>query len=216
MSRRHRRRKEQSRRAAAIVAGLTAAALLLTITACAIIKGNTPKESPQEATGEPQTASQQTPHPSQQTPVCGESAVENSPDAAPQWEPDESEVDYLAKTIYGEAGVVRSKARQAAVAWCILNRVDSPIFPDTIAEVVTAPYQFAGYHADRTPPEAYYELARDVLTRYHAEQQGETDAGRTLPREYLYFTGDGTENYSTATWRGTDYWDWSLPDPYSD
>lgn len=153
---------------------------------------------------------------------AGTTAAENPGESAEPtvppdtWEPDELEVAYIAKTIYGEAGVVPSKARQAAVGWCILNRVDSPGFPDTVAEVVTARFQFAGYHAEAEPPEKYFELARDILTRHHREQQGEADVGRTLPKGWCFFTGDGRENHFTEEWCGTVTWDWSLPDPYSD
>lgn len=64
--------------------------------------------------------------------------------------PNAAEVEALAKLIYGEAGIVPSTTEQAAVVWCVLNRVDDPRFPDTVLEVIEAPYQFSGY--DRCPP----------------------------------------------------------------
>lgn len=176
-----------------------------------------------DSSPEPQApvAGDHTPTSAPSTPADGLSAAENtknSPPPAPAdtWEPNEAEVAYIAKTIYGEAAVVQSKARQAAVGWCILNRVDDPSFQNTVAEVVTAPHQFAGYSESANPPEEYFELARDILTRYHREQQGETEVGRTLPQGWCFFTGDGKENYFTEEWRGTDYWDWALPDPYTE
>lgn len=193
-----------------IIFGIAAAALIfaLAVRYQAEVKGQA--TAPTAPTAAPTATPDPTPAPPQETPVNDAPAAEKEP----EWEPDEAEVAYIAKTIFGEAGVVSSKARRAAVGWCILNRVDSPIFPNTVEAVVTAPSQFHGYSEDCEPPESYYELARDILTRYHREQQGETDAGRTLPQDYLYFWGDGKENHFTKDWRGKDYWNWSLPDPY--
>lgn len=193
-----------------IIFGIAATALIFALAARyqAEVKGRV--TAPTAPTAAPTATPYPTPTPPQETPVNNTPAAEKEP----EWEPDEAEVAYIAKTIFGEAGVVRSKARRAAVGWCILNRVDSPTFPDTVEAVVTAPAQFHGYREDCEPPESYYELARDILTRYHREQQGEADAGRTLPQGYLYFWGDGKENHFTKDWLGKDYWNWSLPDPY--
>ena len=64
--------------------------------------------------------------------------------------PNAAEVEALAKLIYGEAGIVPSTTEQAAVVWCVLNRVDDPRFPDTVLEVIEAPYQFSGYDTARS------------------------------------------------------------------
>lgn len=66
----------------------------------------------------------------------------------PAYIPDAAEVEALAKMLYGEARGVVSDTEKAACVWCVLNRVDDPRFPDTVLEVVAAPYQFAGYSAD--------------------------------------------------------------------
>ena len=130
------------------------------------------------------------------------------------WMPDETDVEYIAKTVYGEALIVKSDTRRAAVVWCILNRVDAKGYPDTIEGVVTAPYQFSGYDPDHPVTEDLRDLTIDVLQRWNAEKNGETDVGRVLPKGYCFFVGDGFENYFTDEWKGTDYWDWSLPSPY--
>lgn len=57
-----------------------------------------------------------------------------------EYVPNAAEVEALAKLIYGEAGIVPSTTEQAAVVWCVLNRVDDPRFPDTVLEVIEAPY----------------------------------------------------------------------------
>jgi hypothetical protein len=121
-------------------------------------------------------------------------------------------IELIGRTIWGEAGGVESTAERAAVAWCILNRVDAT--GKTIEEVVTAPSQFYGYRTYGDCPEEHLELAEDVLARWEAEKNGTCASGRTLPAGYLYFTGDGQRNHFTKTWGGTDYWTWSLPNPY--
>lgn len=132
------------------------------------------------------------------------------------WDPDPLEVEALAKMLYGEARGISSDMEKAACCWCVLNRVDSPLFPDTVLEVLEAPGQFCGYD-ERHPlwPELE-ELAADVLCRHHAEQEGEEDCGRVLPKEYLYFAGDGQHNHFCTSWQGGEAWGWSLEDPYGE
>ena len=133
-----------------------------------------------------------------------------------QYTPDAAEVEALARMLYGEARGIASDMEKAACVWCVLNRVDDPCFPDTVLEVLEAPYQFAGYSADYPVLPELAALAADVLTRYHAERDGDTDAGRVLPAEYVYFTGDGRRNYFTAEWKSDDAFQWTLTNPYDD
>ena len=132
------------------------------------------------------------------------------------WEPSEEDVTFLAKTLYGECRGVASRDEQAAVAWCILNRVDSPRFQgDTVREIVTAPGQFSGYNECFPVTNDLKSLAIDVLKRWHAEYCGLTeDAGRTLPSDYFFFHGDGERNYFRKEFNSKKYWDWSLDSPY--
>ena len=81
----------------------------------------------------------------------------------------ESDVELIAKTVWQEARGIPSKAEQAAVVWCILNRVDDDRWGDTIAEVVTAPHQFA-YDAGAPVTDELRRLAEDVR---EAEQRHE-------------------------------------------
>lgn len=134
---------------------------------------------------------------------------------APAWEPDTEEVVMLAKLVWGEAGGIPSTTEQAAVVWCVLNRVDSPKYPDTVAEVVTQRYQFAGYKESNPATEEFMEIARDVLVRWHSEKNGTSDVGRVLPKDYLYFTGDGVRNYFTTEWSSSAAaYGWTLHSPY--
>ena len=132
----------------------------------------------------------------------------------------DNDIDLLARTIWAEAECVDSTAERAAVAWCVLNRVDRNAAPDelqaAIAETILAPAQFA-CKLTGTPPSWAKTLARDVVNRWEREHAGFDDVGRTLPADYLYFTGDGAHNNFTINWpNDTNYWDWSLPDPYTE
>lgn len=153
---------------------------------------------------------------------AGATATPTSQPATPTPEPvkeekvlDPAEVEYIGRTIWGEADGVKSKAERAAVAWCILNRVDAT--GQTIEEVVTAPKQFHGYRPADTwgeCPQRHLDLAADVLARWYAEKDGAEEVGRVLPAAYTFFVGDGERNHFTIEWRSTDFWDWSLADPY--
>ena len=119
-------------------------------------------------------------------------------------EPDWTQAaEYIAKTVYGEAGIC-CKTEQAAVVWCILNRVDSfdGYYPDDIIAVITQPGQFHGYKAEQSVEAELYELALDVIGRWQREKDGEADTGRVLPADYLFFSGDGTRNYFRKDRRG--------------
>lgn len=127
-------------------------------------------------------------------------------------EPTDDEIRLIAQVIWAEARGVDSRMEQAAVAWCILNRVDAGY--GSIEEVVTAPAQFA-YRRGLPVKEAMYELAKDVAARWVQEKRGAVEVGRVLPEDYLWFAGHGGHNWFRCEYRSKAYWDWSLPDPYS-
>ena len=128
----------------------------------------------------------------------------------------EADVEMLARLIWVEARGVKSKTEQAAVVWCVLNRLDNPDrLENSIAEVVCAPYQF-DYRPWVPVTDEFKALAADVLERWQAEKSGVEDVGRVLPAEYQYFEGWGGRNWFSAEWRSDEYWDWSLPSPYED
>ena len=124
----------------------------------------------------------------------------------------ESDVELIAKTIYGEARGC-STVEQSAVIWCILNRVDAGY--GSIEHVITKPYQFTGYKESNPVQGEFVDLAIDVLVRWQAEKHCVGDVGRTLPKEYLWFRGDGKQNIFRDKYDG-DYnvWDWNCLNPY--
>lgn len=119
----------------------------------------------------------------------------------PSWTPAAEDVEAIARTLYGECRGAETEAEKEAVAWVILNRVDAG-YSDTVLGVVSAPGQFAGYNAEHPLWPELVEVARRVLTLHHREQLGESVA-RVLPREYLWFSGDGTRNYFRCEYEGT-------------
>ena len=120
--------------------------------------------------------------------------------------------EYLANVTWGEAHGC-SVTEQAAVMWCVLNRVDSPLYPDSVVEVITQKSQFNGYSEDNPITNEMLQLANSVLTYW---SEGD-DSGRVLPKEYLHFTGDGEHNYFYTEWASDAVaWDWSLPSPYEE
>ena len=127
------------------------------------------------------------------------------------------EIPYIARTVWGEARGC-SETEQAAVIWCILNRVDSSIryMPDNIIDVVTQKHQFLGYVKTFPVTEKIRELVIDVLTRWEMEKAGVENVGRILPPEYMWFHGDGRHNHFRDSYRGGNRWDWSLDSPYED
>ena len=117
----------------------------------------------------------------------------------PTYVPDEADVTALARMAWGEARGL-ADYEIAAVMWCVLNRIDAG-YGDTVLDVVSAPGQFAGYSERNPVDEHIAEIARDVLTRHHAEQQGE-DVPREIGPAYLWFSGRNGHNWFRAAYGG--------------
>lgn len=123
------------------------------------------------------------------------------------------EIEMIAKVLYREARGVKDKDQIAAVAWCILNRVDHPDHPNTISEVITESEQFAWI--EDTPIESWLlRIAEDVVYKWQLEKYSNVEVGRTLPKDYCFFVGDGTINYFRKDFTSKEVWDWSLPKQY--
>ena len=110
----------------------------------------------------------------------------------------EDDVAEVAKMLWGEArGCARDN--QIKCAWVVCNRVDDERFPNTIQEVLGQPHQFHGYDSTYPVTSELYDVAFDVLTRWSYEKQG-VPVRRELPSTYLWFTGDGEQNYFREAW----------------
>jgi len=137
----------------------------------------------------------------------------------------EADAIALAKMTWGEAGAVKdqtlpngrvisSTAQKAAVMWTALNPYDAGI-ADSLLGVITKPNSFYGYDPAHPVQEDLLALAYDVLDRWEREKLGETDVGRVLPADYIYFTGDGKYNYFRNEFKTDVFYDWQLEDIYS-
>lgn len=105
----------------------------------------------------------------------------------------EQEAIELAKVIEVEVrgGTDTEKSK---VAWCVLNRVDNGGFGNGIMGVISHPGAFA-YRPGAHYTAQSYKIAKDVLNRWNNEKNNHYSEGRTLPRSYLYFAGDGKLNH---------------------
>ena len=94
-------------------------------------------------------------------------------------------------------------AQRTAPIWCACNRADA--WGMTLEEVMHSD-AFHGLLTEREVPEEWYDLARETLVRWELEKMGYIDVGRTLPSEYLYFSGNGVVNvYRTEYIGGVEY-----------
>lgn len=130
----------------------------------------------------------------------------------------------LAKTVTAEIGgltnaTAYSTARmeEAAVVWCVLNRVDAKYeegTPEQVTGCLKAPHQFAyRYYGDIH--KGIEDLCIDVLIRWQLEHSGLlVDCGRVLPPSYKFFHGDGTHNHFRKEFESCEYWGWIYQDPY--
>lgn len=127
----------------------------------------------------------------------------------------EKEIEMLAKVVYKEAGGIKWKHHKAAVVWCVLNRLDSGIYGDSMYDIIVQPNAFA-YYPETKVREEFVELVIDVMTRWLLEHEGYTEVGRVLSSEYIYFHGaDGVNKFKKKV-NDRVYWDWSLESPYAD
>lgn len=94
-------------------------------------------------------------------------------------------------------------AQRTAPIWCACNRADA--WGLTLDEVMHSD-AFHGLLTEREVPAEWYDLARETLARWELEKMGYIDVGRTLPSEYLYFSGNGKYNtYRTEYIGGAEY-----------
>lgn len=125
----------------------------------------------------------------------------------------QDETIMLAKLIYKETRGVNSTAHKAAVVWCVLNRLDTGEYGESIKTVITSKHQFA-WDPNTKIEDEFLELSNDVLIRWLLEKEGFSNVGRVLPNDYLFFAGRNGLNYFRKNYHDKEYWDWSLQSPY--
>lgn len=103
-----------------------------------------------------------------------------------------ADAEEMARVVYGTA-LYNSTEAQRAVMWCIINRVESPLYPDTVVEVCQQPSQWMGYSADTPVLGQLYDLAVEVLEAW------ENGGARNLPEGCLWFDWNGNEAITFRT-----------------
>lgn len=132
----------------------------------------------------------------------------------------DKEIVKIAQTILGECGSdYLSLHEKASVAWTILNHVDSPLVKHTTIDKVINKSTFHGYSSSNPKKDWCLEMAGDICIRWTLEKIGLEYVGRTLPKEYLFFSSykgeDGLpHSRSRIGYKDRVYYDWSLPLPY--
>ena len=102
------------------------------------------------------------------------------------------EVTLVAQTLWGEARGC-SRDEQKLVAWCICNRADAR--EQSIEEVITAPYQFAGYDPDHPVEPEIVEVAEEVLQTWSRGEEALVLPPYATTPNYQFFGGDGVHNW---------------------
>ena len=87
-------------------------------------------------------------------------------------------------------------AEKALIAECIMNRVNSPLFPNTVYDVLMQPGQFAGIE---------HLILMETMSKYVTQDvRDAVDLYLTHPEQfqhgYLFFSGDGYRSYFRTTY----------------
>ena len=112
-----------------------------------------------------------------------------------------AEAEYIAKLLYGQARY-NSPEAQKAIAWLIINRVESPYCPNTVQEVVEQPSQWMGYNDNNIIEDRLYEVALTAVNDWH------NGAHRPFSADFLYMVWTSDEITLRTTFeetRGTQY-----------
>ena len=97
------------------------------------------------------------------------------------------DAEYMAKVVAG-CSTYYDENVQRAVAWCVLNRVDSALYPDTIKEVCEQANQWQGYE-NAAVIDSICELCQSVIDTW------KSGGKRDVPQDCLFLrmTADGVE-----------------------
>lgn len=91
------------------------------------------------------------------------------------------EAQAMARVLYGTAQH-HSREAQKAVCWCILNRVESSLFPNSVEEVCSQSKQWMGYSDTNPVTQDLYDVADEVLTEWR------NDGIRPFGQEFLFLS----------------------------
>lgn len=104
------------------------------------------------------------------------------------------EGEYIARVLYGYRNNSERDLRTAV--WCILNRVDSSRYPDTVKEVCQQDSQWIGYSDDNPILTEFYEIAVNELETWH-------NGYRPVTEDYVYMSWSSKEIVLRDTYNST-------------
>lgn len=113
-----------------------------------------------------------------------------------------SQREAVARVLYGTA-LHHSADAQRAVVWCVINRVESSLYPDTIEEVCAQPSQWMGYSEENPIISDLYAVADEVISGW------ESGGYRAVSPDYLFLSWTADEIVLRTTFnegRNTHYW----------
>ncbi len=113
----------------------------------------------------------------------------------------DAEAQDLARVLYGVKDNSTDDLR--TMCWCVFNRVDSPDYAGSIAEVVAQPKQWMRYSADNPVLDNLYRLAVEELLKWRESEV------RPCSADYVYMIWSPTEIVLRNTWTNgssTRYW----------
>lgn len=118
------------------------------------------------------------------------------------WWEEQEKLDIVARVVMGEAGAC-PWLHQVAVAAVVVNRIASPLFPDTAREVVSAPMQYTTAYLrdfDSTSRQCY-EAAKKAI-----DGESGVPADVVFQAEFVQGTGIWwTSEVDTGWYRSTTY-----------
>jgi len=111
------------------------------------------------------------------------------------------DAEALARVLYGVKD--NSTDDLKTLCWCVINRADNPLYPETVEDVINQPEQWMGFSPENPVLENLYEIAYEELDRW---QSGEH---RPCSNEYVYMSWTASEivlrnEFSTS--QSTRYW----------
>ena len=102
------------------------------------------------------------------------------------------EVTLTAQAVWGEARGC-SRDEQKLVIWCICNRADA--FNQSVEEIITAPYQFAGYSPSNPVDPEIVEVVEEVFQAWSRGEEALVLPPYSTTSNYKFFGGDGEHNW---------------------
>ena len=94
-------------------------------------------------------------------------------------EPYKAEAEEMARVLYGMARN-HSGTEQESVCWCIINRCESPLYPDSIEGVCRQEGQWVAYDPEAPVMADLYDVATEALRCWHE------GGHRTISPDYLW------------------------------